>query len=242
MSLRRASSTARRQPRPLVDPGDAEAGPGPGRLDEDRQPQPVPVRRRQFLPGPQGHPVGDPQPVRGEQRLGDRLVHPGGAGEDAVPDVRDAEPLQHRLDGAVLAVRAVQRREHHVLIGPARPAPRLRVAGAPSTRHSPSRPMSTSVTSYASRSRWARMLSAERRETSCSPLRPPNSTAIGSCRHAPREIGTRATRAPMPVNTSCGFVPAHRAHSATVGSAEPVASGRAPAPAGPARSGPDRTR
>ena len=33
------------------------------------------------------------------------------------PDVRDAGHLQHALDGAVLAVRAVQHREHHVDVG-----------------------------------------------------------------------------------------------------------------------------
>ena len=42
------------------------------------------------------------------------LVHAQRAGRDAVADVRDPEALQHRLDGAVLPVGAVQRREHHV--------------------------------------------------------------------------------------------------------------------------------
>ena len=48
----------------------------------------------------------------------------GGGGEHVGADVRDAGHLQQALDGAVLAVRAVQRREHHVDAGERRGARR----------------------------------------------------------------------------------------------------------------------
>ena len=53
-------------------------------------------------------------PLAREDQLHVLLVHADRAGQHARPDVRDAGHLQQALDGAVLAVRAVQHRQHHV--------------------------------------------------------------------------------------------------------------------------------
>jgi hypothetical protein len=57
------------------------------------------------------------QPGGRQQLLGELLVHRRRAGEDARAHVRDAAHLQQALDGAVLAVRAVQHREDDVHLG-----------------------------------------------------------------------------------------------------------------------------
>ena len=78
-------------------------------------------------PRPQHHLVTDRQPLGGEQLLGELLVHARRAGQHARADVRHAGELEQALDGAVLAVRAVQDGEHDVdggqhLTGRRRPA------------------------------------------------------------------------------------------------------------------------
>ena len=63
---------------------------------------------------PQHDVVADRQALGGEQLLGELLVHARRAGQHTRADVRHAGQLEQALDGAVLAVRAVQHREHHV--------------------------------------------------------------------------------------------------------------------------------
>ena len=58
--------------------------------------------------------VADRQPSRREHELHRRLVHADGGREHAGADVRHVRELEQSLHGAVLAVRAVQHREHHV--------------------------------------------------------------------------------------------------------------------------------
>ncbi len=172
----RAAASASGSCHHCVHPGDAQAGPGPRRLDEHRQPQPLLVGPGQVdSPGRSVTPPATRRPVGREQRLGDRLVHAGGAGQHAVADVRHADPLQHA------PARCRPRRTGRAARGRRRPGRRARrapprsVTGVSSTCHCPSRPINTSVTGYASL-RLARMLAADLRDTSCSPLRPPNST------------------------------------------------------------------
>lgn len=60
------------------------------------------------LAGPDHQIRADGQPEGGEHPLHVLLVLPDGRGEDARADVRDTGELQQTLEGAVLAVRAVQ--------------------------------------------------------------------------------------------------------------------------------------
>ena len=61
------------------------------------------------------HLVGtDRQTLGREQLLGELLVHRHGAGQHAGARVGQADHFEQALDGAVLAVGAVQHREHHV--------------------------------------------------------------------------------------------------------------------------------
>ena len=57
--------------------------------------------------------AGVGEPGRGEQRLGDALVHGGRGACHAGAAVRHSGDLQQPLDGAVLAHGTVQQREHH---------------------------------------------------------------------------------------------------------------------------------
>ena len=66
----------------------------------------------------------DRQPLGLEDDLHVLLVHADRAGQHAGPDVGDAGHLQQALDGAVLAERAVQHRQHHVDV-----AEQVRVSG-----------------------------------------------------------------------------------------------------------------
>ena len=101
------------------DLGDAQRRTGARGFDEQRV-----VERLAFaqhgiaVPTP---PVGADDDVRGcgdaggvQKHLGDLLVHARGAGEDAAAHVADAQHLEHPLDGAVLAVGAVQQRQNDV--------------------------------------------------------------------------------------------------------------------------------
>ena len=56
----------------------------------------------------------DRQPPGLEDDLHVLLIHADRAGQHPGPDVRDAGHLQQTLDGAILAERAVQHRQHHV--------------------------------------------------------------------------------------------------------------------------------
>jgi hypothetical protein len=60
------------------------------------------------------HVTPDGQAARGEDQLHVLLVHAGRAGEHPGPRVPGPRHLQQALDRAVLAVRAVQQRQHHV--------------------------------------------------------------------------------------------------------------------------------
>ena len=82
-------------------------------------------------------------PSAAAELLGELLVHGGGGGEHVRPDVGDAGHLQHALDGAVLAVGAVQHREDHVDVGRAPGRPRS--GRAPSARRRSGRPGSTTA-------------------------------------------------------------------------------------------------
>ena len=113
--------------------GRADAGPAPGRLDEDRPAElgdvvehPLALGRdrgpRRAAPGfrlapvtvADDHVAPDGQAARGEDQLHVLLVHAGRAGEHPGPRVPGARHLQQALDRAVLAVRAVQQRQHDV--------------------------------------------------------------------------------------------------------------------------------
>ena len=134
----------------------------------------------------------------GEERLHHLLVHAGRGRGDARAHVGHARQLQQALDGAVLAEGAVQHGEVHVrpqralrVVQPAQAAlvrrlraeeyrPRRPVAAAPGRVCSHQRPSWSMSTG---RTRWraaspAATDTAERRLTSCSPERPPNSSAI----------------------------------------------------------------
>ena len=63
---------------------------------------------------PQHHLIPDRQALRREQLLGELLVHARGAGEHPGADVGHACELEQPLNGAVLAVRAVQDGEDDV--------------------------------------------------------------------------------------------------------------------------------
>ena len=79
-----------------------------------------------LLTGPQHDVVADRQALGGQQLLGELLVHARRAGQHTRAHVRHAGEFEQALDGAVLAVRAVQHREHHVDGGqqlPAAPCP-----------------------------------------------------------------------------------------------------------------------
>lgn len=52
----------------------------------------------------------------GQQGAGDRLIHADGGGQRAAADKGDAGHLEQPLDGSVLAVFAVQNREHNVYL------------------------------------------------------------------------------------------------------------------------------
>ena len=66
------------------------------------------------LPRAQHNVVTDGQPSRIDHLLGELLIHSGRTGEDPGTHVRHAGEFQQTLDGAVLAVGAVQNRKHHV--------------------------------------------------------------------------------------------------------------------------------
>ena len=70
---------------------------------------------------PQHRALPDRQTLGGQQLLGELLVHPGGRGQHTGPDVGNPGQLEQPLDGAVLAVGAVQHREHHVHVQAAAP-------------------------------------------------------------------------------------------------------------------------
>ena len=107
--------------------GHTEAGAGTRRLDEQRVAQAGGLDL-----GHDGRGVGG-EPVRGikgariqrdarrrgdaggvQQHLGVMLVHARGRGKHAAADVRHVHHLQQTLNGAVLAVRAVQHRQHRI--------------------------------------------------------------------------------------------------------------------------------
>ncbi len=104
----------------VADLGDADARAKVGRLDEQRIGQLRLDRaddvRLVGLPRvpPDDDPVGHAQAARPEQDLHDRLVHADGGGQHAAPHVGDVGELEQSLNGAVLAVRAVQHGEDHV--------------------------------------------------------------------------------------------------------------------------------
>ncbi len=111
------------QARLVVDLRDAEGGAGAGRLHEQRPAvlagevdDPAAGRERVLLPlAGADHLVGaDGQPEGGEDPLHVLLVLADGRGEHARADVGDAGELQQALEGAVLAVRAVQHGEDDV--------------------------------------------------------------------------------------------------------------------------------
>jgi hypothetical protein len=102
-----------------IDTGDAHAGTGPRRLDEHRPAELFDlVHDPLALPPPAAVADHDVRPDRESGALPDglheALVHAGGAGEDPRAHVADPGELEQALDRAVLAVRAVQQRQHHV--------------------------------------------------------------------------------------------------------------------------------
>ena len=66
------------------------------------------------IPAAGFHPAGVGDAGGGEEGLGHAFVHAVGAGGDAAAHIGDAGHLQKALDGAVLAVAAVEHREDHV--------------------------------------------------------------------------------------------------------------------------------
>ena len=103
----------------VVDLADADAGAAAGGLGERREAQRLDPREhpgRVGLPLPAGHrdAGGDGQPGGGQHDLHEGLVHADRRGEHAGADVAHAGHLEHPLQGAVLAPRAVQQREDHV--------------------------------------------------------------------------------------------------------------------------------
>ena len=128
-------------------PGDAHARAGPGRLDEHGVAQGgdgVHRGRRVTLPLRVGdHGVrADREAGGGEDDLHVVLVHARGGGQHPGADVADVRELEHALQGAVLAERAVQQREDDVdLAEAARDLPGLldgeRAVGAAQGHHDP---------------------------------------------------------------------------------------------------------
>ena len=103
----------------VVHLGHPHRGPRATGLDEDREVQRLDrVHRRGLVPAPLAvgdHRVrADGQPGTGEDDLHVVLVHARGGGEHARTDIADVGELEHPLQGAVLAVGAVQQREDDV--------------------------------------------------------------------------------------------------------------------------------
>ena len=141
-------------------------------------------------------PVADRQPASREQNLHDRLVHARRRGQHAGADIRNVREFEQALHGAVLAVRPMQDREHHVdaervehcrlaaaqavAPPPPRPAPaespqRRTAQSAPASGkvHRPSFSMRMAIGSYLFRSMCLKIDAADVTDTSCSPDRPP---------------------------------------------------------------------
>lgn len=116
--------------RDLLDAADAEAGAGTGRLDEPgTRMMLLEVGERDLHRRPSGPRArrcrgAHSMPAARSATIRRGLVHRGGRGEDARADVEDVEHLEHALDGAVLAVGAVQRPDDVEAPTTARRAPR----------------------------------------------------------------------------------------------------------------------
>ena len=101
------------------DPGDPDGGTSPGGFYEDRETEPrdlgehgLPFEAQSAL---RGDDVGaDGQPRRLEGQFHEVFVHAHCGGQHTRPDITDAHHLEHSLDGAVLAVGAVQEGEDDI--------------------------------------------------------------------------------------------------------------------------------
>ena len=160
---------------------DSNRGAEPRRLDKRRQAQAREVRAaplgiRPVLSDPQRAVSDLGNPRLRHQLLEEDLVHAQRRGEHAGADVRHVEAFEQALHGAVLAERSVQHGEHDV----GAVASRGRAASAtvrPSSRQTPSRPISIRRTSCPASSSPSATEAADASETSCSEERPPPRTA-----------------------------------------------------------------